>query len=473
VTQPTTTGSEGATHWELEASIDNATFYLAQSPILIATTHVDDTVPYSEGYSGTSGPNAFVFLLGGNGILSATSGDYTVPPSAQFLTVDDDRLVMAGSWTSNALKSRVSWTPVNGDPGSGNDERVPIASTNFLDLDAGEGGGITDMSQASNGFFYVFKWSKIYKMVRTGERSRAYEASVVSKTMGAIPGSVVSGLDEFGRSCVYALDPSLGPYRIGANGLQLHHGMGSVSNNESAWYYINLSASKLCCSVYYPDAQQVCWWVPSAGVTPFVAANTPNMKIVLQVDATRATDNGYGIEGGLSLADGPAANALCACLFADDVDNNGPYSRNLKPFTGVLNDAAGSFPFASIRIHDSDDADGTDDGVNFDAVIYTAPIMSAGFLNRFGVLSASTLVRPNGAQFVLGLARDFGNAEKVATIDTSGSENFEGIRTVDDMALADCRALQVTLSDPADRAQAGFRWKVIQIALSQSQQEKG
>ncbi len=459
VTKPASI-SESETHWELEASLDNVNFYRITTAV-VASTVIADQIIYSIGYAASFGT-----------VLSETSGDYTVPPSVALLTVDEDRLVMAGNNTTAALNSRVTWTTVNGDPGSGNDERVPIATVNFLDLDAGEGGGITDMSQASGGFFYVFKWSRIYKMVRTGVRSQAYTASVVSKTLGALPGSVVSGVDEFGRSCIYALDPSLGPYRLGANGVQLHHGMGSVSNNESAWYYINRSPIYVnSCSVYYPDAQQVCWWVNSES-SDFLAIDSPNMKIVLQVDATRATDTGSGIEGGLSLANGHAASALCACLFADDVDTDGPYSRNLKPFTGTLHGA--SFAHATIRIHDSEDSDGTDDGVDFAATLTSAPIMSAGFLNRFGVLSANVMGRSNDGVVVLGLSRDFGSEEKSVTVTLPYTGGNEVIGTVDDLGLADCRALQVSLHDPiVNPANGGIRWKVTQIALSQSVQEKG
>lgn len=443
VTKPATI-SESETHWELEASVDNANFYRIATTV-VGTTTVTDSVAFSTGYALT-------------GTLSATIGDYTVPGNYVFLAVDEDRLIMARSWVTTALGSRVSWTPVNGDPGSGNDERIPIESTNFLDLDAGQGGPITDLSQPSNGFFYVFKWGCIYKMVRTGIRDQAYTASVVSKSLGAIPGSVVSGVDEFGRSCVYALDPSLGLYRIGASGLQLHHGLGSKSNSRSTWSTVNTSPNyTICCAAYYADAQQVIWFIATD------SSNTPNLKITLQTDAVRATNT--GIEGGLSLADGAGSNAVSVCMFAENIDDNAARTKVLKPFTGTVESTA----ISTIRRHDTGT---TDDGSTFNATLTSAPIMSAGQLNRFGTLSAGVIgMAANGVDVVLGQSRDFGVEEKSSTIDLSPvASEVEVLRTADNSGFADVRALQVSLHDSAP---ATGRWEIVQIALSQSVQEKG
>ncbi len=454
ITAPTTAGADSPTHWEIEASLDNATFYTAHTFLAVSSTTVNDNVPYSEGYTGGTSVHA------GGGRLSETSGDYTVPLSAKFLTVDDDRLVMASSFETTALTSRVSWTPVNGDPGVGNDERVPIATVNFLDLDAGQGGGITDMSQASNGFFYVFKWRAIYKMVRTGVRSQAYQASVVSKSLGAIPGSVVSGLDEFGRSCIYALDPSLGIYRIGANGLQLHHGLGSKVNTGSTWSTVNTDAATvLCCSVYYADAKQVKWFLATNG------SDLPNLEVVLQTDATRVDDTGTGIEGGVSLANGQISNVISATMFAGNIDAGTARSKVLKPTVGTY----GASATATIRQQDTGT---TDDGTAYAATLTSAPVMAAGQLNRFGTLSAGLVAMAASAvTVVLGQSRDFGATEKTATIDlTPTASETEVIKTADNSGFASIRALQVSLSDASP---ATGRWQVVQIALSQSQQEKG
>jgi hypothetical protein len=113
-----------------------------------------------------------------------------------------------------------------------------------------------------------------------------------------------------------------------------------------------------------------------------------------------------------------------------------------------------------------------DDGTAFAATLTSAPIMSGGQLNRFGTLSAGLVAMAASAvTVVLGQSRDFGTVEKVATIDlTPTASESEVIRTADDSGFASIRALQVTLSDASP---ATGRWEVVQIALSQSVQEKG
>jgi hypothetical protein len=439
---------EGETHWEIEASLDNATWYRISYQLTSTPTYTDYT-PYATGYALA-------------GVLSDDIGDHTPLPSAAFLTVDEDRLVMAGSFADNGALSRVSWTPVNGDPGVGNDERVPIATTNFLDLDTGDGGGITGISEASNGFFYVFKKSHIYKMVRTGVRDQAYEATVVSKSLGAMTGSVVSGLDEFGRSCIYALDPSLGPYRIGTSGLQLHHGLGSKTNQYSTWSTVLDTTNTH--SVYYADSRQVIWWVRSTSVDGANSSSAPTLKIVLQTDATRATETGF--EGGVSLGDGKSAIVLSACMF-----DKGVNIPNFVPYVATADSDHGDPTVLQLDVEDSTE----DDGVAYAATLTTSPFLSAGQLNRFGTLAAGVLARASdveGLRVILGQSRDFQNEEKASYINLEPlSSETEVVRVADESGFAGLRALQVTLRDDDLEGAPMGRWEVIQIALSQSSQE--
>jgi hypothetical protein len=443
VTKPTT-GVESPTHWELEASVDNSFFYRIATTV-IATTTVTDSAAFSTGYALT-------------GVLSEESGAYTVPESVKFVLVDEDRLVLLNSWENTEHGSRVQWTPVWGDPGVGNDERIPIATTNFLDLDWGEDGEITAGSQPSNGFFYVFKWHHIYKLVRTGIRDQAYTASVVSKTLGALEGSVVSGVDELGRSCVYALDPSLGLYRIGANGLQRHFGLGTKVNQNSFWSRVNTDAThKICCSVYYSDTQQVKWFIAVDG------SNVPNMEIKLQTEYTRSVERGF--EGGLTLSDGEIANAVAACMYAENINDNVARTLVLKPVVGTFSDDL----TGKTRMQDIGD---DDDGTAFYATLTSAPFMSTGLLNRFGTLVAGFIaIAAAGVSVIFGQSRNFGAEEKTSLpIDLSPAvAESEVFRNVDDSGFADCRALQVSLHDDTP---ATGRWAIAQIALAQSVQER-
>jgi hypothetical protein len=261
--------AESADQWEAEASL-NASAWYRIGTAAIGTPIVDST-PASPGYTG-------LFPL------VAEPGDYTPPYSARFVVADDDRLLLGGAFNNAALDSRVSWTPVYGDPtGIGNDERIPVSTVNFVDLDTTDGGRLTALSRSSNGAIWAFKASAVYKLVRTGVRSRAYEAIAISKERGAVPGSVVEAADQVGRPAVYFLDPRIGPCRIGANGLQT-----CGTDILPTWRErVSLDASEVTARVvYYPDKQQIHWWVPIDG------ASRPNYHLVLHTPFMRDSEDG-------------------------------------------------------------------------------------------------------------------------------------------------------------------------------------
>lgn len=167
VTKPASL-SEGETHWELEASHDSIDFYTIAVTVVGTTFYDDSNTDYT------------TFEL------SETVEDYALIPSGEFLSADEDRLLIGGSFEEDEFASRVSWTPVFNDPGVGNDERIPTATTNFLDLDTYEGGKLTGLSSPVMGSVWAFKTSHIYKLVRTGDRARAYEPVTMTKARGAV-----------------------------------------------------------------------------------------------------------------------------------------------------------------------------------------------------------------------------------------------------------------------------------------------
>src|SRR6185312_16065401 len=132
ITKPASIG-EGETHWQIEASFDDANFYIIATEPVATTTFNDEnpnTIPYSD-----------------IGDLDDTDIGSNVPlPAARLVGVDDDRLTLGGSFVNTDLDSRVMWTPVKNDPGLGNSERIPADTDNFRDLDTKEGGGLTGIS---------------------------------------------------------------------------------------------------------------------------------------------------------------------------------------------------------------------------------------------------------------------------------------------------------------------------------------
>lgn len=406
--------SEGETHWELEASLDNILFYRIATTVT-GTATVTDTTSNTVGYAAS-------------GTLSEDIGDYLTLPSAKYLLVDGDRLVLGGHWTDLSLQSRVWWTPVTNDPGVGNSERLPLDVDNFLDLDNYEGGALTGLGQTVNNSWYAFKWSHIYKMTRTGDPANAYDPVTLSKKRGALPGSIVHGMDENGRACIYFLDPVSGPSRIGPQGLEVIIGL------RKTWNRVNLRATNVVSrGVYYPYKQQVHWWVATG------TSNTPDLKLVLQVSELQPAANG-GTHRGWSLATGTIATATTAAVFTETVVEEGDTVLRELPFIGI------NTPDFIQRC----DVATTDAGVAYVAVIRTKPFFLSGLLNRWGAMAATLLSSANAATgIVVKLIRNFDIEEASVTRDLSpeGVEEFV-IKDFDNLAISDNRSIQIEFTDP-------------------------
>lgn len=432
VTKPATV-SEGETHWELEASSNNADFYRIATTV-VGTTTVTDSQAYGSGYAVV-------------GTLSETSGDYTVPISVKFLTVDADRLVMAGSWDQPALGSRVSWSVVGNAEGVGNDERVPIESNNFIDLDTYEGGDLTGLSGPINGLLYAFKYGHIYRILRTRVRTRAYDAFPLTKQVGAIPGSLIEGADETGRPCLYFLDPKTGPWRIGQQGLQ-YCGLDLIET----WGTVNIDATTVVArGLFYPHSRQVKWWVSVD------TGNTPTLQLNLQTNHMRS--NEQGVRRGWSTATGAVAEGLAACLFADNVNAGVARTLTLKPLIGRGGAAA------SVLMLDTGTIDIT---TVYRAHVLTKPYILQSILDRFGVMTGAVLATAAaGISLFLRLIKDFGTDEKTVStqLDPSALEAFV-ITPLDDMGFSDLRALQIEYGDDTTALSTPLgTWELHQIAF--------
>ena len=408
--------SEGETHWELEASTDNTNFYVIATT-LVATTTFDDSVVYATGYATSY-------------TLSEDIGDYSLIHSGKFLAADEDRLLIGGSWENNELASRVSWTPVYNDPGDGNDERIPTDTTNYLDLDGFEGGPLTHLSNPINGAVWAFKRSHAYKLVRTGLRDRAYQAFNISKTLGALPGSVVEGVDQYGMPCLYFLDPEVGPCRTGGQRI-----IQSCSRDIlTTWGTVNGDATVVCRALYFPEKLQVHWFISTSG------ASFPNKHLVLQTNNTRETPD--GVRGGWSLWTGKIATVYTACMYAEDIDNNDARSLVLKPFIGVTSGNG-----YVLRCDTGND----DNGTAFAARLVTKPFILRGLLQKFRVMAVALLAKAHAtAQVKINLLRDFGieEATKTTTIAASGSED-QVIKQLRDLHLAQMYSVQLEMEDVA------------------------
>lgn len=413
VTRPTVVdGNE--THWVLEASTGDGNWWIIATTV-VATTTVTDTNNPATNY--------------GDFDLSATVGDYTIPQSAKFVVADQDRLVFGGAWEDPKLGSRVSWTPTTGATGVGNDERVPLRIDSFVDLDWMSGGDLTGLSNPVNGAFYAFKLNRIYKLQRSGQLSDAYTAFQLSTTRGAIEGSIVNGTDEYGGACAYFLDPAIGPCRVGSAGIQEMQGI------RATWQTVNITASPVSShGIYYPDKQQVHWWVAVDGSTE------TNQKIICQVNEVRSTLQG-STERGWTLADGDIATAWCSAVVPELVAGDDILRLSFRPYIG------GDNPDGLKRC----DVGSTDNGTAYVAKIVTKAYMTAGLLGKFGIMSGGLLagaVDDTTMRVNVKLIRDFGKETYSINKDFVPElvETMVNLK-MDELDLSQAFAIQVEISD--------------------------
>ncbi len=428
--------SEGETHWEIEASVDNANFYVIAT-VAVGTTTYDDSTPFSPGYADDFD-------------LAPQIGEYTLIPSPKFIVVDDDRLIWANGREDEALASRVGWTPVNKADGDGNDKRMDDTTDPFIDLDSLEGGEITDLVSGFQGYIYVFKYGHIYQLVRTGNRSSAYRAYNLTKDKGAIEGSVCTGLDQEGNPALFFLDPSVGPCIIGRGGIRT-----CGADVKNTWNTANLDATKVVArALYYPHKRQVHWWVATED------SEIPNLRMVLHSREMRNAPD--GARRGWALWTGPSSAAFTTTLFAENIDDDTDRSNDLVPFIGVEGDGL------IWRTDIGDD----DNGTEYDAHITTKPYVLAGMLHQFEVKSGCILMTASGeASIDVSATKDFGY-ETVVVPDVSceaDGDETQVIVQLKDLHFSELRAVQIEFSDPDISTS---RWEINEFSLRHTAGQK-
>lgn len=413
ISQPVSLPGEGETDWIVEGSTDDSLYYQIATVAIGTTTYTDHTA-FATGYSG-------------QGVLSPQIGDYDNLPSAKFVAVDGDRLIFAGHWTDESLMSQIGWSPVQNDPGYGNSQRLPLDVDDTTNLDNTLGGPITGISSSDFGTWYAFKFNRIYRMMRTGDVSNAYDVICLSSSRGAIEGSIVRGYTEDGSSCIYFLDPLMGPSRVGSFGIQTIIGL------RGTWGRVNLQASAVvACGCFYPYKQQVHWWIAVDG------SDRPNLKIVNQVSELRAV-GGDAVGRGWSTWTGRITEAACCAVLTETVSIDGVSSLSERPFAGL------SSPDLLQRC----DTEDTDAGEDYTATIITKPYLLAGQLNQWGAMNASVLATANADHSIkVSFIKDFGVEENVVNTDlaAAGSET-QVFKMLDALRMSEARAIQIKITD--------------------------
>lgn len=421
VTHATTTDDQDVTHWVLEASDDNVTFYEVPSgETAIGTLTFDDTTTVSE-YS--------------DGTISATVNSFIPPKSWKYIAVAFNRLFGIGNWESGQPQSRLWFTTAKGasDPARGDAERVPRTANlkNERDLDEGTGGDATGFVGPINGSLYVFKYRQIWKILPTGVPGNPLDIIDLSKVRGATnQEAITEGLDATGRSVIYFVDSQVGPSILGAAGpLAISRGIRDLWDGPTAT--VNLAATKrIAQCVFYPDkgnkGQVIFWWATGS-------ANEPDLMATFDVEG-----QGWSV----STAGGKIRQAAAAVMFARTLGAS--MGRRQVPYV--------SHSGANNKLLRTDTTDTSDDGTTFKATLETRPYL----LNEGDEVSISTPVllaeAASGVTLTVAYILDHGRVTKTATVDlTLTSEESSGGATHVFRRLAD-------LETQGERARTiGFR----------------
>ena len=441
VTQPAV-ASEQETHWEIEVSLDDTTFYRL-SQTAIATTTYDDSAATT---TYASNP------------LSDATGAHARFPSVRYLLSDGNRLLGTGAYESagadsGGRNSRIWFTPVLGSADTGDDERVPNQTTqkNWVDLNENDGGATTGLGGPINGIPYAFKYRQVWKLRPTGDASTPYLPRRIRDDIGSVAHKAIAiGEDHVGRAALYFLSHR-GPYRITFDGNIEYLGR----DNEDIWRTLNLGATGIVGhSVYHPDLHQ--WWL----WVSLDANNTPATRMMFDVQLGLPDEHGQ-IRGGWAENDGPTSAARCSCLFSNTLGAS--MSRDLKPHIGRGTGTA---------IWKCDTTDLDDAGTDTQAFIKTRPILTTGQLGRKIGMHEPYMLAVTLANVTLTLTsdRNFSAETRTHTATLTADEGSQTrvFKKFEGGEVGEADLIQVQLGDGA--AQEGA-WSVDALVIPTEPQE--
>lgn len=432
-----TVPNEDETHWEVEASTDNVTFYRIAT-VAIGTTTYDDSA-----LTTTYATNP----------VSATTGTYTLQKSYRYLAVDQGRLLGFGSFTATDPQNRVEFSAVLGSSDIGDGERVPTG--NYQGLDENDSGPATTLKGPINGSFFAGKYRQFWKLTPSGNVATPYNVLALSKVIGPVSdAATVIGEDETGNPAIY-FQTFRGPYRWGLRGIEY---IGKVIEDRTiganGGVSLNLAATKVVAHTrWYPDKRQVLFWFATS------ANNDPNEGAIFGVGRTPPYYGGYGTEPGepsrWSRFDGGMAAARCSVLFANTIA--AAMSRDLKPYIGASTTAN------TIGKTDT----GTQDfSVSYQGYLDTKVYQPWG--DGFsGTVMAGELIAATstGVTLTVTTTGDFGaqSVSDTVTLTAAGTETRIQKRIGAGMALANLQVVQFRIGDASA---ANTAWQIDSLIVT-------
>lgn len=431
VTLPAATlTNEYVTHWIIEGSLDNVTFYNLSGFVAIGTTTYDDSLATGS-YSAHD--------------LSPLTGSCTTQRSYRFIAADSNRLLGFGSWETGR-QNRIEISAVLGSAVNlGDDERVDTTQQYYYDLDENDSGVPTGLVGPMFGNYYAFKSRQIWQLSPTGSTASPYVLTAISKTIGCIQGHAAKiGEDAQGNPCIYFMSHR-GLYRYGASGLELlSRGIEDLLQGPTST--LNMAATNVVSHLtYYPDRWQLwCWYATGA-------SNDPDALSVLDVKT-----------GGWTRFTGPVATARCSVAFSSTIA--AAMSFRLVPYFGST--AANNRVIKGV-----DPAVTTDSSNPFQAGVRLRPFDPGGpgYLGQVGdaLLVAAAA---SGVTISVTVTPDFGATPAVvgtALLTAAGSETLVSVR-VAETALSGAQYVEYTIGDSGAIANA---WTLHRFVVPGSRQD--
>lgn len=443
ITQPTPPG-EGETHWEVEASVDNVTFYGIASfdngatQIAIATTTFDDALAVSN-YT--------------NGALSALTGTYTLQKPYKFIASDQNRLLGFGSYTSTDKQHRIEISAVVGSLNVGDAERVNTVASSYIDLDENASGVPTGLVGPMNGNFYAFKYREVWQLTPSGNTVNPYTQKAISKHIGCIgPRAMVVAEDEAGRPAIYWMSHR-GPYRYGAYGLEyLGRGVEDLllRGAPNSISVMNLAATKVVChAIYHEDKRQVWFWVATG------SSNDPDTKLVYSIGRVQGpSESDTPVASGWARHTGPSAAARCSVMFSRTT--GAAMSFDLKPYIGQTS--------ANDTIYVTDSTTTTDAGTAFQSYVQGKAYAPWG-LGMNGILDTGNILATAqaGVTITQTLTANFGTEVRTSNVSlTPDATETRVCETFEDAALQSAYAFQPQWGDLSAMAAA---WSIEAVVI--------
>ncbi len=309
VTRPAA-ATETETHWEVEVSLDNVTFYRIATVILATTTYSDSAATTTYNLSP----------------LSQLTGTYTLQQSYRFIAADQNRLIGFGSFTSTDKQSRLVYSAVLGSLDVSDIERVDTTVGWYADLDEMDSGIPTGLAGPIYGTFFAFKERQVWQGTPTGNVDKPYDWKALSKTIGAISQqSIVKGEDAHGNPALYWMSKR-GPYRWSVlNGLEyIGYGIEDLILGPTDTIALAVrSIGPTAHALFYPDKRQVWWWITTAA-SVVLGGGPPEGYIV----ATYDTASG----GWARMSVVTDAFMVCSTMFAKTL--GAVMSQDFKPYMG-------------------------------------------------------------------------------------------------------------------------------------------